>query len=359
MVSSRWPALYLAVAVSCHAPLSAAQDVPVDVAFDWDRDAAATFAACPSREALLEAVRIRAGAVTFVAHERDADVSVRGSLREVGAEWVARFSLHAGGASDPVAPESPEHRPLGVREIRVRRGSSCSPLRDTLGLVLSLMVDLARTRVEAARAAPTSTPTRPVTPAATAAGAVAPEPSSAPLSPPSAEAPWTFDARGSIVGVFYGLLPSSAGGPSAEVGLGTPWPLRFEVSGAVLFGARAEQGGRGADFRTWFVGASVCPLIELAPVVITGCVGGSAGEMLAVGFGSERNREARQELVLLHAELRAEVRLGPATVELGAFLMVPLTRDEFVFLDGGAPSLVFQPEPIAFGLRLGVGAGSW
>jgi len=173
------------------------------------------------------------------------------------------------------------------------------------------------------------------------------------------ELPWTVDARAAAIGLFYGLLPSISGGPALELGLSSPWPLRFEASGTLLLGATIEQGAQGADFFVWFAGVSACPELALPPILVSACLGGDIGQMVATGFGYDRNREARQFLPLVHGELRAEVRWGRTTLELGALLIVPLRRDEFVFVHNAARSVIFRPDPIAFGLRLGIGVGSW
>lgn len=305
---------------------------------------------CVATQPLARAVEDRLGRTVFVS-AADADVSVEGRIDGAPKSWRATITIRdAKGAL------------LGTRELSSDK-PSCDSLRDSLALVIAVMID------PAASSRPKPAPSQ--TAAPTATGLQAPpvvvvqrEEVLVPAEKPSPPA-WRFD---SSIGVAAGagLVPSPYAGLYAGFILTPPYftfkpPLAvgLEGYGMLLLDADADAApGAKATLGTALFGSSLCPIQFFERWgSFSMCGGGQLGAMRVRGRGFDADKEKPFLLVNLAGGLRASVIvMRPVVVRATVDGILPLLRDRFSYLAAdGATQQVFQASPVAMAATLGLG----
>ncbi len=229
--------------------------------------------------------------------------------------------------------------------------SDCEPTADALALVIAVLV-------EAGRGAPVEEVKEPE-----------PEPPAEPPPPdppkPTRKTPkqryaWLGPRPGYdlVLGAGAGgfLLPGVAWGGTFQWGLRIRelWPIYL---GATMYLPAYSDDGRGR-FRTGYASVATCPLyFTKGRARARVCPSFSAGMLKAEGREFLESRKVNQPVVLLGAELGADVRLlGPLTVGAVARADLPLMRPRFTYYDeAGTQPPLHQPGPVAISCFLTVG----
>ena len=295
---------------------------------------------CISRE---ELARETEGVLRRSAFSGDgpAIVRVRGGVgRDARGRWAATLAL-----------ETPDGRSLGTRELTAD-GSDCRALDESLSVVLSLMVDIDKARLEIGARGPGPAAAPPPAAPPPALASPAPGPPAAVASvdaaaeAPAVQARWGWEvAAGATLG--SGLLPGQALGGQAALALRPPrFPL-FEIYGGV-WTASALGGGFDVKMRALVLGAAVCPVRRASAwFEIEGCAGAEGGQSAdrPLRFSLPEQTGPMAE-VLAGPRLRARFG-GGWQARLGVYAVMAVIRTRLVEVTGGAEQVIFQSSPIS------------
>jgi hypothetical protein len=266
---------------------------------------------------------------------------------------------------------------IGARTIESAT-ADCHRLDEPVALAIALMID----PEAVTRPISTEPPAPPPPMVAVVRDALfvpVPVPIAAPLptpppAPPIDEGPWLSFALGPSVG--FGIVPGAAPGVRASVEVGPPadrgggvsWgPSSIRAGFAAYGGSEDLQGPGPGDDATLAVDA-ILPRLELCPTTMwlrTRAALGACGALdvgvlgwTGQGFDSAVRLGTEAFVAVgptLHGRL---VVVGPLAVELRGAAVVPLTRDRFVFgQGGGATGLAHQASVVAGTLDLGAHVG--
>jgi hypothetical protein len=294
-----------------------------------------TSAGCVDAPALEAAVEQRLGRDAFTRAPRR-DLEVRLNVSHRGRTTRADLVV-----------ESSQGTRVGERVLEAR-ADDCATLRDSLALVLALLVDLEIDE-----------------PSSSAPADATPElrerrtPVRIPPAPVRTErAPLRFES-GVAVGTTIGPLPTPAFGALLTGGLeGRGLPrVRLRLGGWLPEEQHVEDAA-GARFTRLTAGLALCPsFAERGRLQGFACASQTVTSTHGRGFGYDANRDRSQVGVELGAELRGALRVTRALrLELGTGLAAPLERDRYVYRDrdGGVVGL-FRPAPVAWTTDLGFG----
>jgi hypothetical protein len=272
---------------------------------------------------------------------------------------------------------SPDGAVIGSRTLESAT-DDCRRLDDPAALAIALMIDPeAVTRPIPAEPAEPPAPMVAVVrdalfvPVPVPVAIPAPPP---PAPPPVEEGPWLSFALGPSVafgvvpGVAPGVRASVEVGPPADRGGGLAWgPSSIRAGFAAYGGSEDVQGPAPEDDATLSIDA-VLPRLELCPTTlwlgkraaVGACAAVDVGALSWTGSGFDTAVGLGTEAFVavgptLHGRV---VVLGPLALELRAAAVVPLTRDRFVFgQGGGATGLAHQASVVAGTLDLGAHLG--
>jgi hypothetical protein len=287
--------------------------------------------ACITRDELARDTEALLRRVVF-SGEGVAALKIHGAIgRDARGRWSATLSL-----------ATTDGRPLGTREL-TSDAADCRALDESLSVVLSLMVDVARTRPElAAPQADAGEPPR--------APAAAPAPATV-AAGEAMEAPaagWGWDvAVGGVLGP--GLLPGLAVGAQAALGWRSPGLPPFELRGLWWSPSSEQHGAYGSEVWGWELGLAVCaPGRGSARFEIGGCAGAEAGQYRARGLGLDSTGSTAGPLAEAVLGPRLRVRLGGGwEARLGLEAVLALVRTRLVASVNGASELLFHSAVIS------------
>jgi hypothetical protein len=328
-------ALFLALALAA-ARVSA--EPAERLRFAWVRGQGAD--GCAAQGAIAERVGARLGRDPFAA---DAKRSIEAILTRAGGSFRAEIYVRdAAGAL------------VGQRAL-TSDAADCASLEAASVLAVALAID-----PEAALAPRPAAPPEP-----------APAPAPAPLAPPPvpprmpaiappvaapAPPPPLLGASGLALraGPGFGLLPRVAGGLSlaGHVSLARA----VELTGEALWmpEARTDDARFAFGLTAFSLGACV-PVVRLASADFAACAAIWGGALHAVVYALEPETPGDYAWAAASAAPRLRLRLGERVhAELGAHLLVPLTRRPFVI--AGVADPVFRQAPVTLLPFAGLGA---
>jgi hypothetical protein len=300
---------------------------------EWERAPDAD--RCISRE---ELARETEGVLRRAAFsgEGPAIVRVRGGVgRDARGRWAATLEL-----------ETLDGRSLGTRELTAD-GADCHALDESLSVVLSLMVDIDKARLEEMAARPPAAPS----PSPAAAPAAQPPPPVAVVetlpetAPPGGKWGWEV-AAGPVLA--SGLMPGQAVGGQASLAWRPPHAPRFEIYGTAW---TASTLGTPLDvrLRALVLGAAVCPVRRAGGwLEIEGCLGAEGGEYSARPTRRNDLPEQTGPLVEAIAGPRVRAHLGGGwRARLGVYAVVAVVRTRLVLAGSGPDQSIFESSPIS------------
>ncbi len=328
---TRGAAASIALAGLATATRAVAGAPPEPVRLVWIRGPAAD--ACQSQADLADRVTRRLGAPVF---DDAARRSIEGFVQREGDRWVAH--LYA---------RDREGRLTGSRELS-HEGQDCSGLDAAVTLAIALVIDPeAALRPAAVPSTPPAAPPTPPPPPPPApppatpypAPAPAPNPSPAPSAlPPPAPTPYPTPeaapapapaAVTTRVLVTAGLLPSAAPGFAIAADLPAYRALHATAGAVFLPEARTSDGDFGFGLTAGWVGACVAPY-RSSRLVASLCGELLLGAIHSVVYAYEPTQPGDRFWSGADAEAALRLRVvGPLTLEGGAQLVVPLTRQPF------------------------------
>lgn len=296
-------------------------------------------AECPSEAEIVRAVEAQLGRAVFDASA--AEVFVIGGMRHEGSGWTAELELQRADGTV-----------IGTRILRTP-SPRCVGLADTLPLVIALMVDLPRSRVEIQLPPPIAPP------------AAAPPPSEAPPSPvardpalsapaPRAEEPFAFHV-GVGAGGALGWLPGIALGLAIELAIVPDPRVRIALRAAFHppWDADAAHGG----LRTWAAGGAIGAALRFLaedPLALDAALELGVGMFEAESTGVSQPLRAQGPTIDARAGIDAVLALGgPWSLVLDVRIGTPILPPRFDVLVDDARTTVFTASPL-FG-RLGLG----
>lgn len=266
---------------------------------------------------------------------------------------------------------------IGARTIESAT-ADCHRLDEPVALAIALMIDPEAVTRPVAREPP-APPTPMVAVVRDALFVPVPVPVAAAAAPPPVlphidEGPWLSFALGPSVA--FGIVPGVGPGVRASVEVGPPadrvgaisWgPSSIRAGFAAYGGSEDVQGPGPGDDATLGVDA-VLPRLELCPTTmwlharaaIGACAALDVGALSWTGEGFDSPVGLGTEVFVavgptVHGRL---VVVGPLALEIRGAAVVPLTRDRFVFgQGGGATSLAHQASVVAGTLDLGAHLG--
>jgi hypothetical protein len=258
---------------------------------------------CPSREWLVDAVETRLGRSVFVEPEQ-ADVRLSGRLARSSQGYVVDLSLR-----------DDKNKELGTRHIE-SRSADCGALRDTLPVVLALLVDVNLMHQTLALPEPAYAPP----PAREESGDAGP-------AAPRARSGAGVGLSGELSGLYW---PELTGGAHLQAWLESPrgWRAGVWLLGLAPVETSAAERTRLSLFAA---GLEPCRRLHSGALGAYACAGAGLGRRSARGRGFELNERAGTLHVEARAGLRLELGLGGslrALIEAGA--VAPLTRDRYV-----------------------------
>ncbi len=320
----------------------AAAEPPVTSSLEWE---APSGKGCPSADELAQAVEARLGRRVFVPVAK-ADVRLRGAIAANGrVPWTVTLTLH----------DAREHE-LGTRELR-SLSKSCSALRDTLPVVVALLIDLPRPRIEL------ELPEPPVVPESTVPRARPTADSEPPnlAKPAEAAAARSWSFGGALMGAAaIGVVPRWGWGMAMAFDVRPPagpyWSLWVSEIGPSASSSTETELGVLVSIRQ--AGLRVCPSLlgASAPVTVDACAGWSLGQVATRGVGYDENLAQSQ----VYSALEGGVRVGvpifkTVAIGLDAMAEAPLSRARFYGeATPGDRSLVFRSEVVGARLHLGL-----
>jgi hypothetical protein len=296
---------------------------------------------CVAQSALRDAVASRGGKISD-----DGTVRLRVRVRprndgQVGVE------IGGDGA----------HGPLAERRFVA---STCAAAVDALGLVVALAADEADRPLESARAASAAAAPMGDAPAAATPAPPAPpappgpvsrsEPKDAvPIVPSSSTSPPKSESTDPHTSLTLALRAGAIGTTLGEGQLGArvgasfewrrtllPW---IEASGWMIFPRTIEGGGGGAD-ATWTVGRfAIAPVGTVVgrTVRLSVFAAGDVGALNVSGSGAPRVESKTRPWFSVGGGARVRWDLaGRIFAGLDAACVIPLLRDDFVFINGGS-----------------------
>jgi hypothetical protein len=218
----------------------------------------------------------------------------------------------------------------GAHGTRVFEAASCDEVVDAAALLLTLMVDEAR-----------SEPAPPTAP-------VPPPPPPPPRTKPHRRARATLQAAALSE---LGYLPRIGVGAELAVGAAIR-DSRIELTGLWLPDVHSKRGDDGArvSIGLWAARLGYCHRLVGQRVALFGCLGMELGRASGQGSGLALQRERSYLWSAGHAALRGSVSLGRGVaLLLEPALAVPFARRRFVSVDAqGAPDEVLHtPAPVS------------
>jgi hypothetical protein len=285
---------------------------------------------CPSRAWLVDAVETRLGRSVFVEPEQ-ADVRLAGTLARSSQGYVVDLSLR-----------DAKNKELGTRHIE-SRSADCGALRDTLPVVLALLVDVNLMHQTLALPEPAYAPP---------SAGTRPTDSEEPVRP-RARSGAGVGLSGELSGLYW---PELTGGAHLQAWLESPRGWR---AGVWLLGLAPVETGAAERTRLslFAAGLESCPRLRSGALAAYACAGAGLGRRSARGRGFELNERAGTLHVEARAGLRLELGLGGslrALIEAGA--VAPLTRDRYVGESApGRRTELAEIPPIVPRLALGLG----
>ncbi|HEX5661042.1 MAG TPA: hypothetical protein VFX59_27810 [Polyangiales bacterium] len=213
----------------------------------------------------------------------------------------------------------------GVQGTRVFEAPRCADVVDAAVLLLSLMLDEARSE----EIPPPPPP---------------PLPPPAPPPPPPAPAPVERRVRASLKAAALGelgYLPRAGGGLEAALGLAVN-ASRIELTGLWLPDVRSGRGSDGARVAIglWAMRLGYCHRLVGSRLALFGCAGLELGRAHGEGLDLTDERDRAFLWSAGHAGLRAALALGGGlALLLEPAVAVPFARRRFVSIDAsGSPS---------------------
>jgi hypothetical protein len=244
---------------------------------------------------------------------------------------------------------------VGRRELESDE-PSCQGVAETAALVIALTID------PEASLEPLPIPTAPA-PAPSAPSALAPppraldEPAPTPRAVPNHAPRWQADLELSG-GIATGTVPNIATAVYARArALPPALPFGIELEGAYFPTKGLEaQPGKGADFRSFYLGAGLCSRPERrARLGASLCAGLEVGAIAGQGYGFQSTPTFRTLTFALAARGTFWVRvLPPLALVLGPTIAVPLKRDHFETETAADTEPLFRMSVIGLGFNLGV-----
>lgn len=219
----------------------------------------------------------------------------------------------------------------GSTSEREVRGAACDEVTSALALVAALTIDTAP---------PAPSPPPPDEPD--------------PIAPPSAR-------RWSVVtalhaGAFFAMAPSVAIGVSPQIEASPPVETPFDVRLGFTFAAapREETAVGSADFYWFAARLEATPLsFSRGPLAMGLVFGADAGAVLGRGVGVWLGREQWRPWLDLAVGARGSAMITPSFgFELGGGMLVPITRDTWVFQRPFA--IVHQTPPVGAYVTAGI-----
>lgn len=292
------------VAVMATASTASAQDRAVVVSVDGGT--------CVTQAALRDAVVVRGGKISD-----DAVVRLR---VKVDAPREGNVSVEVAGQG--------AHGALAERRFVA---SSCRDALDALGLVVALAAD-----DDAAedRAPSIESPVAPATAPERDAAKEAPAPAAdGKLGPPT-----TFALRAGAIGTTFGegQLGARLSGSLEWKRMLLPW---IEAAATITFPHTIDGGGGGADARWITARLAAAPVgFQIGDAWRLSLFGAfDVGALGVSGSGPARVESRSRTWLAVAAGARMRWDLGPRFFAgLDAAAVVPLVRDEFVFVNGGS-----------------------
>jgi hypothetical protein len=252
------------------------------------------------------------------------------------AQWLIEARVARVGPAAPwhaiVTLQDRQGAVLGSRELE-SEAVDCSDLRDSMTLVIALMIDPEGSRPAAAE------PPRERPPASPTESAWVPSPAPA----------WHVSAELAAL-VASGLLPSAPPGVALRtiVALDPRWSVEV-YAGAFLRQSVAVQPGISAEFSLVLSGLAGCHrLLQMDQgSALHFCTGLEAGALGSRGKGFEAARAPTMPTLDVVAQAHWVTPLGGSglALRLAVALNVALARNRFVYEDGGGarPSIYQQP----------------
>lgn len=175
-----------------------------------------------------------------------------------------------------------------------------------------------------------------------------PPPPDEPPPPEPSIAPRWGVATALQAGVFFAMAPSAAFGVSPQLEVSPPLGTPFEVRLGLTFAAspRAETAAGSADFYWIAARLEATPFsIARGPLAMGLLFGADAGAVLGRGVGLWLGREQWRPWLDLAVGLRGSAMITKSFgFELGGGMLVPITRDTWVFERPDA--IVHQTPPV-------------
>jgi hypothetical protein len=329
----------------------AADGVPPAVArvqLEYRREASA--ATCISPEQLRSGVEARLDRSVFAAAAQ-AELRARVLARRSAGRYVIEIALF-----------DREGHSLGARQLTTS-APHCSSLDDSVTLVLSLAVDVARPPIgDDALERELVPPAR---------GAPAPAPASPPaesLGTPLAIPATTPAPRRGLrleptlgVALITGLLARPAYGLELGVTLRANafWPVSLRGTGWAGQRHELEGGVRGATFSVQTLEVGVCPwTAELGGSSVSLCALEWLGLGRARGFGFDESERSAAWLVQFGLGATFSHPLGPLFVSASGSALVPAIRRRYYFTEGAtdAADITLYEQPwLSLGAALRIG----
>jgi len=296
---------------------------------------------CPSGAEVTQAIEQRLGHATLVPKEQaNLVIEVRLAARPEGGFRV-EITLARGDAV------------VGRRELDSDE-PSCQGVAETAALVIALTIDPeASLEPLPIPTAPARAPQKPA-PAPRLAVSERPAPDRpVPASKPSWQADLELGgaiATGTVPNVAAGLLLRGRALPPAL-------PFAIELEAAYFPAQQVEaQPGKGADFRTFYLGAGLCSRATRARRLGASlCAGGQIGAIAGQGYGFDVTPRFRTLTLALAARGAFWLRVLPRlALVLGPTIAIPLKRDYFETETAAGSESLFRLSAIGLGFDLGV-----
>lgn len=291
---------------------------------------------CPAEPELARAVEARLGREAIGAGA--ADLLLRVEYSSTGGTRVVRLELRT---SAGVA--------VGERELRAE-GPGCEAFRDSLPLVIALMIDLRRAELPPPPSVASEAPAKPD--GAPRRARAAPTPLH--VAPAAAAASelraWVYG------GAAAGLLPSASPGLIGALGISPVGGWWAGVEAAAWWPSEAERDP-GARITLLEVGPAACsPALDAPPFGLRACAAGRGGLARVEGIGWDRQRAVGRLHVGVLAGPSIELALADS-LELGLTgrAGAVLTRDHLYGVSSaGERVVVWNPPPVWGELGLGL-----
>lgn len=300
-------------------PITVRAQAPVRARLEWSAPPA-----CIAATALETAVSSQLGREVFT-DGASAEVTVRGQATVAGDALTVRLEMRSrSGVS------------LGVRTLR--SSGDCRALDGDIAIVVALMIDLPRERIEL------FVPARATVPS-----------SEPPIVPPLAASTPFRIAVSAAAALGLELLPGVHGGARVGAEIDPLGWLPIEIALGLWLPVSAERGDSGAIFLAWSVRAGACAIARIAPVDLGGCAAIEAGALHAAGYGLDQRLEPVRPLAALDVLAHIAIHLGDVVELRGRIgVLVPFIRDRFVYEGLEGRVAIHQAEVVAPLAELGL-----